>query len=628
MKYFIRLNYYWFIVLILLVGCKEPSLDDTVSQEDAIISYFDANKVQIEFASLNYLEQWEYVNDLIKKKYYNPNELKAWIDVAVKQLCLAKNEIEVDLLYEVAEILYNLEFENASFQVSELICNLPDFNQDQKARRIVGFIKSVKYANESNKDSLSKYLNLFEKSMDFKTKKSDRIQYYSLQGSLADLKGQYFDASVNYQKAIALTHQTDTKNLTTLYMNLASTYINLDYVEKASECATKISKFSTQDELSLASRSTLAIIQSRVGDYSNSEINFKKIIDHALKYKNELLLAQAYANYGNLKRKQKQFDSGLQYMEKSDSLCRKLGIEFGILINLINRAELFFDQGEFELSALLLDSKVNEIEALKIPKLNMEFYKVYYQVQDSLGNNVLADRFYRKYKQNHGLHFGDLTRSVIVNWELATEKDQRFKEKTSMRISLEKETKNKYLIAFLLTFSLFVTGIFYFFSHRKNHIIKEKLDAEKLRLSYELELKSKEMMSESVNSINIHNTKLMIHDELSSLIKELPSIHQNKFKEFNRKLKATNKTNILDEFDARFTGVYEDFYQKILVLAPDLTPNELKICALLKLNISSKEISLLTNRSIGTIENARVSIRKKFNLDPQINLQQFLLSIS
>jgi hypothetical protein len=627
MKNFIRQNYHWFVVLILLFGCKESSLDDTVSQEGAVISYFDTNKVQIELASLNSMEQWKYVNDLMKKKYYNPNEFKAWVEVAIKKLCLSKKEVEVDLLYEVAENLYDLEFENSSFKISEFISKLPDFKQDPKARRIVGIIKSVKYANESNKDSLSKYLNLFEKSMDFKTRKSDRIQFYSLQGSLADLKGQYFEATVNYQKAIALTKKTDTKNLTTLYMNLATTYINLEHTEKANECAHKILEFSSQEDLSITNRATLAIIQSRVGDYSNSELNFKKVLDYAFKYDNEVLLAQTYANYGNLKRKQKQFDLGLQYMEKSDSICRTLGIEFGILINLINRAELYFDQGKFNLSAPLLASKVNELEALKIPKLNMEFYKLYYQVQDSLGNTVLADQFYRRYKQNHELHFGDLTRSVIVDWELATEKEQRIKEKTALLISLEKETKNKYLIAFLLTFSLFVIGIFYFFSHRKNHIIKEKLDAEKLRLSYELELKSKEMMSESMNSINIHNTKLMIYDELSSLIKELPATHQNKFKEFNRKLKATNKTNILDEFDARFTGVYEDFYQKILVLAPDLTPNELKICALLKLNISSKEISLLTNRSIGTIENTRVSIRKKFNLDPLANLQQYLISV-
>lgn len=442
------------------------------------------------------------------------------------------------------------------------------------------------------------------------------------------MNGQYFDATINYQKAIALTQPRDAKNLTTLYMNLASAYINLDYIEKANECALKIKEFSNLEDLSITSRNTLAIIQSRVGDYSNSEINFKKVLDHGIKYDNEVLLAQTYANYGNLKRKQKQFDFGLQYMEKSDSICRKLGIEFGILINLINRAELYFDQGKFNLSAPLLASKVKELEALKIPKLNMEFYKLYYQVQDSLGNKVLADQFYRVYKQNHELHFGDLTRSVIIDWELATEKEQRIKEKTALNLSLVKETKNKFLIAFLLTFSLFMMGIFYFFSHRKNHLIKEKLDAEKLRLSYELELKSKEMMSESMNSINIYNTKVMIHEELSSLIKELPATHQTRFKEFNRKLKSTNKSNILDEFDARFTGVYEDFYQKILVLAPDLTPNELKICALLKLNISSKEISLLTNRTIGTIENVRVCIRKKFNLDPQINLQQFLLSIN
>lgn len=627
MKYFIRQNYHWFFVLILIFGCKKSSPDDAGDLDGAVISYFDAQKAQIDFKASKNSEKWVFLGDLIQKKYYNPHDLKVWVESTVEKLCSSNNEVEIDLLYQTAKNLHELDFKKGSSILANHISSLPTFSQDKKSRSVVGLIKSDQYVHESNKDSLIKYLNILEKSLDTDSDKFFWVSYHSYKGSLADLNGQYFDATVNYQKAIALTNKKDTKNLTTLYMNLASAYINLDYIEKANECVLKIMEFSNHENLGITSKSTLAIIQSRVGDFSNSELNFKKVLEHGYKYDNELLLAQTYANYGNLKRKQKQFDLGLQYMEKSDSICRKLGIEFGIIINLINRAELYFDQGEFNLSASILASKVQALEKLKIPKLNMEFYKVYYQVQDSLGNRVLADQFYRRYKQNHELHFGDLTRTVVVNWELATEKEQRIKEKTAMRISLEKETKNKYLIAFLLTFSLFITGIFYFFSHRKNHLIKEKLDAEKLRLSYELELKSKEMMSDSMNSINIHNTKLMIHDELSLLIKELPATHQNKFKEFNRKLKSTNKSNILDEFDARFTGVYEDFYQKILVLAPDLTPNELKICALLKLNISSKEISLLTNRTIGTIENARVCIRKKFNLDPQINLQQFLLSI-
>ena len=58
---------------------------------------------------------------------------------------------------------------------------------------------------------------------------------------------------------------------------------------------------------------------------------------------------------------------------------------------------------------------------------------------------------------------------------------------------------------------------------------------------------------------------------------------------------------------------------------PDLSLTELKLCALLVLNISSKEIGELTNRSVRTIEFTRYSIRKKMNLSTDENLVKHLI---
>jgi DNA-binding CsgD family transcriptional regulator len=83
----------------------------------------------------------------------------------------------------------------------------------------------------------------------------------------------------------------------------------------------------------------------------------------------------------------------------------------------------------------------------------------------------------------------------------------------------------------------------------------------------------------------------------------------------------------MNEFEARFIGVYEAFYQKIQTIAPDLTPNELRICAFMRLHISTKEIAYLTNRTIGTIDNTRSIIRKKLKLEENDSLQQFLINL-
>ena len=147
------------------------------------------------------------------------------------------------------------------------------------------------------------------------------------------------------------------------------------------------------------------------------------------------------------------------------------------------------------------------------------------------------------------------------------------------------------------------------------------------RLAFDLELKSKEQLLDSLKNISIENTKKQIKEDLQAVLNQLPQVHKEKFSEFKRSLNASNSSGFLDEFEARFTGVYEDFFTKIKSIAPDLTPQEIKICALMRLNISTKEMATLTNRTVGTIDNTRSNIRKKLNLDDSTNLQQFLFDL-
>ncbi len=65
------------------------------------------------------------------------------------------------------------------------------------------------------------------------------------------------------------------------------------------------------------------------------------------------------------------------------------------------------------------------------------------------------------------------------------------------------------------------------------------------------------------------------------------------------------------EFETRFEYVHEGFFDNLHKHFPDLTPTELKTCSFLRLNMTTKDIACLTNRSKGTIDNIRYNIRKK-----------------
>ena len=82
-----------------------------------------------------------------------------------------------------------------------------------------------------------------------------------------------------------------------------------------------------------------------------------------------------------------------------------------------------------------------------------------------------------------------------------------------------------------------------------------------------------------------------------------------------------------NEFEMRFKEIHEDFYTQLGQLFPNLTPNELRLCAFLKLNLSTKEISSITYQSPESIKTARYRLRKKLNLDRDSNLTSFLHSL-
>ncbi len=93
-----------------------------------------------------------------------------------------------------------------------------------------------------------------------------------------------------------------------------------------------------------------------------------------------------------------------------------------------------------------------------------------------------------------------------------------------------------------------------------------------------------------------------------------------------RDLEASSKGDFWKEFELRFQEVHSDFYHKLNELFPNLTPNELKLCAFLRLNMSTKDIAAITFLSINSINIARHRLRKKLNIDQDENLIVFLSS--
>ena len=81
-----------------------------------------------------------------------------------------------------------------------------------------------------------------------------------------------------------------------------------------------------------------------------------------------------------------------------------------------------------------------------------------------------------------------------------------------------------------------------------------------------------------------------------------------------------------DTFETNFDRAHQDFFNRLKIQFPDLTPGDIKLCAYLKMNLSSKEIAHLLNISIRSVEVHRYRIRKKLRLHSSDNLVEYLMA--
>lgn len=168
----------------------------------------------------------------------------------------------------------------------------------------------------------------------------------------------------------------------------------------------------------------------------------------------------------------KRFDRAIAYIEKSNSICKDIGLDFGLTINYINRSEVYFDQGIHDKAAAEIEKGRETIEAINNLKINKEFYKLYYRIQDSFGNNNVANKYYRLYNENKNRYFRDLSKTVITECELQNQKNESLKQQANYELNIKKKNRNLFLMLFLFIVLLLGLIIIYMVIFRRN--IREK----------------------------------------------------------------------------------------------------------------------------------------------------------
>jgi DNA-binding CsgD family transcriptional regulator/ligand-binding sensor domain-containing protein len=149
------------------------------------------------------------------------------------------------------------------------------------------------------------------------------------------------------------------------------------------------------------------------------------------------------------------------------------------------------------------------------------------------------------------------------------------------------------------------------------------------KLDSELSFKSQELANSTMSLIKKNEFLLEIKEIIKSQKEELGLRYPEKYyQKLIRKI-DTNISSIDDwkKFETHFERAHEKFLQKLMSNYPLLSPGDLRLCAYLRMNLSSKEIAPLLKISVRGVENHRYKLRKKLNLKPEENLIDFILGL-
>lgn len=337
----------------------------------------------------------------------------------------------------------------------------------------------------------------------------------------------------------------------------------------------------TKDKVYILSEQ--AHIHTLEGEYDKAEFKLKQVsksvkLDHSY-------LSILYSMWGDLYAAKGNIQKALASYNQSLAEIAKQNIHIGLKVELLRKvADINSSLGNYQLA-------FEQINASR-----------------KLGNELFGSR---STKNAQLFNIKDSYREALIEHQ-NIERNQAFqllqseKEKLTLRLTF----------AFILCFVLILSTVLIVVFIKRKHKIEKQLEKERSQAI--IEVKKKELLVTALQLVEKDKMLNEIKSGLEESSKNEPSL---------RFLKNSIRTNSLknwQEFETHFINVNEKFYDRIKEKHPNLTQNELKICALIKLNFSSKDMAHLIGISHDSINKSRYRLRKKINLSRDENLASYI----
>lgn len=421
---------------------------------------------------------------------------------------------------------------------------------------------------------------------------------------------------------------------------ISTIYARQKKYKEALELSTEVvaelkDKDDTSGTLGLAYNS-LGFLSELKKEKSEAEAYYTLALKEFEKANNTAYLPTSYCRLGELEKDRNEKETSLSYFKKALTLAQStenkqaqvvsllaMGNWYMTFENDLLQAENYFKKAR--IIAAPLSDKTFEIKALKalieLKKEDENFQEVS-QLQRQI--ITIKDSFYSFEREQ-------IVKSLEVQFDVS-EKNRKIE-----LISAEKEvsTLTNYLLFTLLLVLILIFTILYLFLKRINKRDKQLLKTkEELVVVMEEQKKFKEQQFQNdlefkesqLSAITIQMLeKNELLDEIKTILNKKEATSETEIKKIVSKY--TIQDNNWKDFDNYFESINKNFYTRLKTKYPEISSNDLKICALIKLNLSIKEMASILNISPDSVKTARHRLRKKLQLNTEENLTDFILAV-
>lgn len=158
-------------------------------------------------------------------------------------------------------------------------------------------------------------------------------------------------------------------------------------------------------------------------------------------------------------------------------------------------------------------------------------------------------------------------------------------------------------------------------------IVKEKTRLEEELFHKEVENQQRQLTINAINILQLSHLQQAVSDELTALMLHVDTDGKKIIRSIISKLLDKSTERVWSEMEVCFERVHIGFYQRLLGQIPELSLRERRLCAFLRLNMTSKEIASITFQSVNAIDVAKHRVKKKIGIKNDGDLCTFLTSL-